>query len=276
MAKIADSDISRQERIEVLFDKIVEHIDLTSQDLNDFAQEVCDIYSDSDFRHSYAEISLAIEKYSPDQRDVLSAHIASIKDVAKLILKESGKSSEQCVEIEKRIFKLCDHIDLECLRIARIDHVEYIGKTATNELSAADGKLKETEERAKDLEKRVSQYHDQSIAILGIFAGLVVTFSGAIQFVSSSLGNLSDVSTKNITFFVSLSFFFLFNVIFLLMYCISKISGKSIASNCEYRNCGNCRNCKTFWGRMEKKYPFIFWFNIAGAIFCGVLCFIAK
>lgn len=276
MAKIADLENSRQERIEVLFDKIVDHIDLSQQNLNDFAQEICDIYSNSEFRHSYAEISLALEKYRPDQRDVLSAHIASIKGEAKFILEKSGKSSEQCAEIEKRIFKLCDHVDLECLRIARIDHVEYIGKTATNELSAADGKLKETEERAKELEKRVSQYHDQSIAILGIFAGLVVTFSGAIQFVSSSLGNLSNTSAINITFFVSLSFFFLFNVIFLLMYCISKISGKSIASSCENRNCGNCRSCKTFWGRIKKKYPFIFWFNITGAIFCGVLCFIAK
>lgn len=276
MAKIADLDIPRQERIEVLFDKIVDHIELTPQNLNDFTEEMCDIYSDSEFRHSYAEISLAIEKYGPDQRDVLSAHITSIKNEAKIILEGSGRSSKQCAEIEKRIFKLCDHVDLECLRIARIDNVEYIGRAATSELSDADGKLKETEERAKELEKRVSQFHDQSIAILGIFAGLVVTFSGAIQFVSSSLGNLSDASAINITFFVSLSFFFLFNVIFLLMYCISKISGKSIASDCEHRNCGNCRNCKTFWGRIKKKYPFVFWFNMAGAILCGVLCFIAK
>jgi len=276
MAQVVDEIVSPQERLEILFDSIVSCVELSPQELSNFTKEICDIYSDDKFRHSYAEISLVIEKFSPDQRDVLSSHITKIRNEANSFLEQSGKNRNQCAEIKKRIFKLCDHVDLECLRIARIDRVEYIGKTATNELTAADGKLKETEERAEELEKRVSQYHDQSIAILGIFAGLVVTFSGVIQFVSSSLGNLSNTSAINITLFVSLSFFFLFNVIFLLMYCISKISGKSIASDCEHRNCGNCRNCKTFFGRMKKKYPFVFWFNLVGTLLCGLLCFIAK
>ena len=114
------------------------------------------------------------------------------------------------------------------------------GKTATNELSAADGKLREAEERAEELSKRVSGYHDQNIAILGIFAGLVVTFSGVIQITSSSLENLSEITTLKITFFVCLSFFFLFDIVFLLMYCISKLSGSSIANACKKRDCNNC------------------------------------
>lgn len=260
-----------QERLEDLFKRVVSSVILDDQELDMITAELCDIYSDSEFRHSYAEISLVIEEFSPDQRDALSSHITAMKDRADVFLAKSGKSEGVCIEIKKRILKLRDHVDLECLRIGRIDRVEYIGKTASNELSAADGKLKETEERARELEKRVSQYHDQSIAILGIFAGLVVTFSGAIQFLSSSFSNLSDTSVKNITLFVSLSFFFLFNVIFLLMYCISKISGKSIAANCEFRSCGNCRNCKTFWGRVKKKYPFIFWFDLIGIVLCGAV-----
>lgn len=269
-------DISRQEQLNQLFEELVRYVDLSNTTLRNFTQKICDIYSDGGFRHSYAEISLILEQFEPDQRDVLSAHFSAIRENAEEILKERGADEQGCVEIKKRIFKLCDHVDLECLRISRIERVEYIGKTASNELSAADGKLKETESRAKELEKRVSQYHDQNIAILGIFAGLVVTFSGVIQFTSSSLENLADISALKITFFVSLSFFFLFNVVFLLMYCISKIAGKSIASICENRNCGNCRSCKTFFGRVKKKYPFVFWFNFIGAIFCGGLCFLCK
>lgn len=276
MAKITEAVVTGQDLLENFLERLVDYVDLDPQALDTFTGELCTIYSDKEFRHSYAEISLVIEKLSPDQRDALSSHITAIRSAADAFLKRSDKEESQSTEIKKRIFKLCDHIDLECLRIARIDRVEYIGKTASNELSAADGKLRETEERAKELDKRVSQYHDQSIAILGIFAGLVVTFSGAIQFLSSSFENLSDASAMNITLFVSLSFFFLFNVIFLLMYCISKIAGKSIASNCESRNCESCHNCKTFLGRMKKKYPFVFWYNFVGAILCGVLCFIAK
>lgn len=274
--KAEDYDISKQEQLNQLFEELVIYVDLNSTILHRFTNEVCDIYFDDSFRHSYAEISLILEKFEPDQRDALSAHFSAIREDAKHILKERREDKQKSAEIKQRIFKLCDHVDLECLRIARIEKVEYIGKTASNELSAADGKLRETESKAEELEKRVSQYHDQNIAILGIFAGLVVTFSGVIQFTSSSLENLSDVSALKITFFVSLSFFFLFNVVFLLMYCISKIAGKSLASICENRNCGDCRSCKTFFGRMKKKYPFVFWFNLVGMIFCGGLCFICK
>ena len=165
---------------------------------------------------------------------------------------------------------------MECLRLSRIERVEYIGKTATNELSAADGKLREAEERAEELSKRVSGYHDQNIAILGIFAGLVVTFSGVIQITSSSLENLSEITTLKITFFVCLSFFFLFDIVFLLMYCISKLSGSSIANACKKRDCNNCLECRTSFGRIKKKYPYVFWFNIIGACFCGILCYLCK
>ena len=271
-----ENELPRQERLEKLFDDLVKHIEIDAALLREYAEEVCDIYSDLEFRHSYSEISLVLEKYRPDQRDTLSLYILSIREIARTVLEEKEKSPQHCSEVEKRIFKLCDHVDLECLRLSRIERVEYIGKTATNELSAADGKLREAEERAEELSKRVSGYHDQNIAILGIFAGLVVTFSGVIQITSSSLENLSEITTLKITFFVCLSFFFLFDIVFLLMYCISKLSGSSIANACKKRDCNNCLECRTSFGRIKKKYPYVFCFNIIGACFCGILCYLCK
>ena len=198
-------------------------------------------------------------------------NLYKVEDVA--THSETGEEQKNIVE---KISKLCDHVDLECLRIARIDKVEHIGKRASNELSAADGKLKETEDKAEELGKRIEHYQGQSIAILGIFAGLVVTFSGVIQFTSSSLENLADVTAGNITFFVCLSLLFLFNVVFLLMYCIAKIAGSSIATDCKHRRCENCKTCKCALGRLKKKYPYVFWFNLIGTLFCFALCCIAA
>lgn len=269
----------RQEQLEQFLDKLVdvEYVMLSDDSLSTFTQELCEIYADDEFRHSYSKISGNLEKFSPDQRDSLSAHISAIHTHASAFVKNQySDNADQQKNIINKISKLCDHIDLECLRIARIEKVEYIGKTASNELSAADGKLRETEARAAELESKVSGFQEQSIAILGIFAGLVVTFSGVIQFTSSSLSNLNDISTLKITYFVCLSLFFLFNIIFLLMYCISKISGSSIASNCKQRHCEKCKSCRTVFGRLRKKYPYVFWFNFVGAIFCMVLCHLAN
>lgn len=270
-----NEEVNRQEQLENLLDQLVKNLSLDDTNLTDFTKRLCDIYSDISFRHSYSKISLVLETFRPDERDALSQHIQNINNHAKEMV-VSAYSTEQQANILAKIPKLCDHIDLECLRLARIDKVEHIGRTASNELSAADGKLKETEDRAQALDNRVTHYQEQSIAILGIFAGLVVTFSGVIQFTSSSLTNLSEVSTLKITYFVCLSLFFLFNIVFLLMYCISKISGSSIAANCKHRYCENCQSCRSVFHKLIKKYPYVFWFNLIGVGFCAILCFICS
>ena len=267
MATIEDV-LSRQERIEKLFNQLVDSIELNQDMLEEYAKELCDVYSDNSFRHSYAEISKVLEQYSPDQRDALAEHVHTLQ---KAVL-DLNKSQD----INNRVLKLCDHVDLECIRIGRIDKVEYIGRMATKELSDADGKLQETEKRAEDLKERIEGYQNQSITILGIFAGLVVAFAGVTQFVSSGLKDLSDISIFKITFFIGFSFLFLYKIIFLLLYCVSKISGRSISVNCKKRNCADCKSCRTNFGRLHKKYPYIFWFNIMGVFFCTILCIIAM
>ncbi len=267
----SEHELSEQERIEKLFRQLVMHYSaetMAPSDLDDYTEEIIGIYSNLNFRHSYAEMSLILEGFKPDERDALSANLMEISKNLETVLSQKSVSDEVKMSIRAKVFKLCDHVDLECLRLTRMDKVEYIGKTASDELSAADGKLKETEERAARLDSRVSKQQEQSIAILGIFAGLVVTFSGAIQFASSSLENLNDISALKITYFVCFSFLFLFNIIFLLMYCISKISGSSIATNCKKNSCEKCGKCKTVFGRTKKKYPYVFWFNVIEVLLC--------
>ena len=271
-------ETGRQEKLEDLLLRLVENVNLKNERTEEEAKNLCEIYRETTFRHSYAKISSVLELFVPDQRDALTQHLETIRQYVYDFVKEEGNgyTSEEQKNIVEKMSKLCDHVDLECLRIARIDKVEHIGKRASNELSAADGKLKETEDKAEELGNRIEHYQGQSIAILGIFAGLVVTFSGVIQFTSSSLENLADVTAGNITFFVCLSLLFLFNVVFLLMYCIAKIAGSSIATDCKHRRCENCKTCKCALGRLRKKYPYVFWFNLIGTLLCFALCYIAA
>ena len=269
-------DTTRQERIENLFIDIVEHIELSDDELEKYTQELCDIYSEKTFRHSYSLLSLALETYRPDQRDSLVENLKQIEHAAEKHVKlHYANDNNLQLSITSKIAKLCDHIDLETLRLARIDRVEYIGMTAQKDLTAADGKLIETTVKADELESRITNYHEQSITILGIFSGLVIAFSGVIQFTATGLESFTDASAFKITFFICLSFFFLFNIIFLMMYCISKIAKSSIASNCKNRNCQDCTACKNVVCKLRTKYPYVFWFEIVSITLCIVLCFIA-
>lgn len=264
---------NRQERLESLLKNLVS--DLEQDNLSKFTENLCDIYSDSSFRHLYSKISDVLGSFRPDERDALSQYIREICNHAKTYV--GGEySDEQQGDILAKINKLSDHIALECLRLSRIDRVEYIGKTATAELSAAEGKLKETEGKAVELGEQISHYQSQSISILGIFAGLVVTFSSIIQLSTNGLSNLSNIDSWKITYFVSLTMLFLFNIVFLLMYSISKISKNSIASNCAHRYCEDCKTCKCELGKLKKKYPYVLWFNVFGGLFCIFLSYMCS
>ena len=278
MSELLQSEFSRQDRLERLFDQLVgvDNIELTEEAvIKKFLSELCDIYSDDNFRHSYASISRILEeKYKPDQRDTLYSNIRALQVEYQRGIENSLDDEQKKQSINSKLLKLCDHVDLECMRLGRIDKVEHIGITAHNDLTAADGKLRETENKANEMEKRIIGFQSQNITILGIFAGLVITFSAVIQFSSSGLEKLTEISAVKVTFFVCLSFYFLFNIVFLLLFSISKISGTSIASNCRNRECEYCRSCKTFFGKFKRKYPFAFWFNFFGVILCIALCVI--
>ena len=276
MSRFLEKHEEIQARVNKLINAVADHVELSHSKIAQFAAELCSIYSEKDFRHSYWEISSVVEKLSPDQRDALCENLRELQRGAEEILDKRAEPKEEKNTIRQKIAKLCDHVDLESLRLARIDRVEYIGQEANSALTAADGKLKETGDKANALSNQVEGYHAQSISILGIFSGLVITFSGAIQFSASSLTNISEMNVYKISYFVCLTFLFLFNIIFMLMYSISKISGKSIATDCQKNNCSNCKQCKTIMGRLKKKYPYVFWFNLIGTIFVAVAFYIAR
>lgn len=276
MSQLLEEHKKLQDRITELINAVVEHLELDTAEISEFSKELCDIYSSPDFRHSYSEISIAVEMLAADQRDVLCENLRLLQEGIEAELNNRSGSTEAKNVIRQKIAKLYDHIDLESIRLARIDRVEYIGREASTALTAADGKLKETEDKADELSERVSDYHAQSISILGIFSGLVITFSSVIQFSTTTLNNISNTDAYKVTYFLCLAFYFLFNILFMLMYSISKLSGKSIATDCRRKNCSNCRQCKTIFGRLKKKYPYVFLFNILGLLLVALTFWMAN
>ncbi len=272
MKQLFEDEQKLQNEIHDLLTRLVENLELSEEVVEDVTKQFCTIYSHSDFRHSYYKISLKLEEYESDQRDALSAHMDLIREKVHQVL-ETESESQVNKQVEQKLAKLCDHIKLECLRLSRIDSVQFMGEASKRALTAADGKLQKAEKQADDLQEKVSGFHAQSITILGIFAGLVITFSAVIQFTSSGLTNITNVNASKLCLFVSLTFFFLFNITFLLLYCISKISGNSIAVRCRGRRCDACLDCEGLLKRCSMKYPYIVCFNAVAIIFC-VLCFL--
>ena len=92
------------------------------------------------------------------------------------------------------------------------------------------------------------------------------SFSGSLSFIGNALNGMSNTSFFKAVFFILLCGMVVFNLIFLMMYIVGKITGRNIYARCESEDC-SCDpsgkpKCKGIT-RIKKRLPYIFWMNIS-------------
>lgn len=124
------------------------------------------------------------------------------------------------IDVSKSINKLYDHVNIELARMAYSEIGDY-------QLSEQGMTLDDLSKRVGDLQKDADDIHSSLdkaqtdyIAILGIFASVVLAFVGGMAFSTSVLENIRDVSIYRLLT-VSLIIGMVFvTVIFLMFYFV--------------------------------------------------------
>lgn len=175
------------------------------------------IYEDPDFRHSYSMISSALSGYDPAQRD-------SIRPYLEEIVEFSEKQPDQVVvsKITKSLRKLEDHIELEVIRLNRMRQIEFLADQARNAQNESIALNKKTGNTVKQLENRVTGFHEQSITILGIFSAVVVGFMAELSMFTSGFNKLTSENLYTITFYSVAVGIIIFNTLFMLIFSLPK------------------------------------------------------
>lgn len=211
-----------------------------------------DIYynynSKENFRHYYSDIFSTLTLIDGDSNigslDVLAQNIQTIKDG---YIPKNTDENGNIIDISKEIVKLYDHTNLD---IARINYTktmtnETISELAKNKLLVEnlERKVRESEESLKeisnktinDLEKlsdkvqeRQENMQREYITILGIFASIVLAFTGGIVFSSSVLENIDKPSIYRISLMAFIIGLVFFNLIWILIDFIRDVNGKII------------------------------------------------
>lgn len=210
-------------------------------------------------RHSYSEIAEYMDELSPDQRDSLE------KNISELVL----ISDENNLPIRDNLLKLHDHVKLEVIRIARVAKMDFVAKNAVEKVDNINHNLDELVSKA------------ETITILGIFAGLVIGFATSFQLLGTTFSKLGEVPIYRELAFTFVIGLILFNCLFLLLFSVARISGRSLATNCKRKDCIDCnkKKCNNSIKRFIKKYPYVFWFNlitVIGFIVCIIVEVIIK
>lgn len=256
--------------------------DLSEQSYNDDAvleksRILLSIYKDG-FRHSYSQISGTIYSIKDDHKkydtEYLSNHMGVLYKRVNAMTR-----GDDLYEINKEIVKLYDHVSLEIARLAQWEkiqgeqrEIERKMEEAIEELSEAKGKIEVANKELLETKRETRNLKTEIVAILSIFAAIILTFSGGISFTNATLSSMHESSIYKVAFVSIICGFTLFNMIFCLMLFISRLTGTNIffkctKGECILDKCSEQQKCSVFYIIMTRM-PYVF---IINSIFLALL-----
>ena len=149
------------------------------------------------FRHFYSDIFEVLSRLKKDAKlgtaDILGQNIG--------ILYERYEPVSQERDISNELKKLYDHVSLDIARMTYSDAGDYriSGKKTVQELQnrveALTAEVNKAHEMQEQMKKELNSQQREYVAILGIFAAVVITFIGGLAFSTSVLNNIDKAST---------------------------------------------------------------------------------
>lgn len=254
-AKATSKEDVNNAEICAIVKKMMLHKNMDDDDIGIIIDKLEPIYSGG-HRHSYSNISSAIyaEKNRTDNEckkqnrdndvlDVLAENISSLHDAA---VKRYGKPSEEDKEWKTDVLikynKLYDHINLETVRLKNYDDqidnalhkFEELNNITKEQIEEFNGKITDTSnEFNKKIESEMektkiatSKMQSEYISILGIFASIVLAFTGGMVYSTSVLDNIYKSSIYRTIIVTALVGMIFIVMIWLLMDFIKSMRGK--------------------------------------------------
>lgn len=200
--------------------------------------------SEKRFRHFYTDIFSVLTQIQQNSElgdiNILGQNL----DVLRNGYKPQNKASDgkRTIDVSDAIKKLYDHVNLDIARITYSDAADrrISGESSLENLQSQINSLhselqkainikedyEATEKKIVDVESKLENSQKEYITILGIFAAVVLAFTGGIAFSTSVLNNIAQASVYR-TIIISLIIgLVLVNVLFGLFYYINTLVNK--------------------------------------------------
>ena len=187
------------------------------------------------FRHFYSDIFSALSEIQQNPKlgdiNILGQNLDVIRNEYNLI--NNSPDGKRMTDISDAINKLYDHVSLEIARITYSDAGDrrISGESAIKDLqsqvNAVRGELSKAQNNiTRDMdetEKKLNNLQKEYVAILGIFAAVVLAFTGGIAFSTSVLNNIAQASIYRTVCISLIIGLVLLNILFGLFYYINSL-----------------------------------------------------
>lgn len=276
---LRDESERRQEQLEKYLYELADKC-LDESQIKEKAEQLKGLYTDG-FRHHYSKFFPLIDniaKNENNEENNLDYLSNNLQEISKFIEDDSFNGNKTLKSLYLPLLKLTDHLNLEIARFisytsseSKIKDLEVQHQKTILELKTARSELEEAK-------KRLSSIQTEIIAVLSIFAAIVLTFSGSMSLIGNALSNMENAPFFKSAFFISLCGFIVLNLIFLMMYIVGKITGRNIYAHCQTENCTCGKNnlpvCNGL-NRVRKRLPYIFWTNFVLIIIITIGLFLS-
>lgn len=173
---------------------------------------------DNTYRHSYSKIFILLSTIHTEQ--TLQNSLDSLIQNLRFVYYKVQKDSKENPAFRKAIYKLYDHVNLDIARIIFFEkeNTGYYSKVIHDYIALkkdADKANNDFLKTASDLKTSQEKLKFDLVAILGIFAAIIIGFVAPMVFSSQLLANLKDTPAGKIMIasavcgFVAISVFYM-------------------------------------------------------------------
>ena len=204
---------------------------LNDMELKEKAESLENIYS-SGYRHGYEGILDVIRNieitHSANDNPSASEDDQEINSLVLLTanldnLKEYIREGPYSDTTFNGIVKLSDHVKLEIHRLRDLQEQNNQKSQMTRTIQELLAKSEDLAAKVEIAQKNSEKIQIHMVAILGIFAAIVMAFSGGMNILSGSISISGDSDISNVVFAVLLCGIILFNIIAFLIGSITSI-----------------------------------------------------
>lgn len=205
----------------------------------------------------YSFILNYIKRLSGDEIDNFHFSILKIKRDPRI------KSNSNSM---RNFRKVLEHLLLEIPRT--VDYNKINAQLSQNDKLNRDTRvyIRQIRENMKSHEEKMEKMQGEFISILSIFSAVIIAFFGGINLLGSALSNINGTNKYRLIIVLLVIGLIMFNVIYMLLYFVSRITDKNIGVKRKEKKCKRC-NEKLRIGCLATKYPIVFYYNL----FSGVL-----
>lgn len=233
---IQEEERRRNDLRELLFSLAESQEKLESKDARcEVYKKLEEIYfvqqENSYFNHFYSDIFTVLSQIKQGDKngsvEVLGQNIAEIRKGYKA---QNHTQNGELIDISDKIKKLYDHLSLDIARMGysdandwklmQVETVSDIKAQLASQISAS----KVIDEHLEQVDGKLEKSQRDYIAILGIFASIVLSFTGGLAFSSSVIENLHKASIYRILTVSIIIGIVLVNILFALFYYLDRLT----------------------------------------------------